>query len=397
MRLLWKLLRRHLSIWQIAGFSLANVFGLAVILVSALMWHDVLSLFDGRDALAGDSYVVISKPFDTVSSALGNDKVFTGEDVRGLEQQDAVKAVGKFTPSTYEVYARITLGNGGMQMATDMFFESVPDGFVDVESAQWRFVQGGKYLPIILPRNYLDLYNFGFAPAKGMPKVSPDVAGMLNITIEVNGRGRSDEYLGFIAGFSDRLNTILVPQSFMDFANAAYGSAAHPAASRLILQVSDPSDEALALYIKDKGYTVSDGDDDSGRLAFFLRVVLWAVMSVGVFICGLAFLLFVLSIYLLLEKNVTKLENLLLLGYSPARVASPYLLLASFLGLLQAGCAILIAMAVRRIYLDELRQMFEGVGSDGACVAGGVACGLLLLQLLLDWAVIMAKVRNIAR
>ena len=31
-----------------------------------------------------------------------------------------------------------------------------------------------------------------------------------------------------------------------------------------------------------------------------------------------------LSIYLLLQKNTSKLENLLLIGYSPAKVALPY-------------------------------------------------------------------------
>lgn len=34
-----------------------------------------------------------------------------------------------------------------------------------------------------------------------------------------------------------------------------------------------------------------------------------------------------LSIYLLLQKNTSKLENLLLIGYSPAKVALPYQML----------------------------------------------------------------------
>ena len=48
-------------------------------------------------------------------------------------------------------------------MSTDMFFESVPDGFVDVNLDKWVFNENEPVIPIIIPRNYLNLYNFGFA------------------------------------------------------------------------------------------------------------------------------------------------------------------------------------------------------------------------------------------
>lgn len=396
MKLLWKLLRTHISAGQTIGFSLANVLGLAVVMTAVVLHGDLLPLFDGRDALTGSSYAVISKPVDTMASALGGDKVFTEDEIGELAAQPAVSGVGRFTPSTYEVYARISLGNGA-EMSTDMFFESVPDAFVDIESEQWRFVEGGKYLPIILPRNYLDLYNFGFASAKGLPKLSEDVAGVLNINIDIIGRGRRDTYLGFIAGFSNRLNTILVPQSFMDYANRQYGTLPDPAPSRLIIEVANPSDEALALMLKDKGYEVTEGDDNSGRLAFFLRVVVGLVISVGLLISALAFFIFVLSVYLLLEKNMQKLENLTLLGYPPHRVASPYLMLTSALGVLQTGCAAALAMAARSACLDKLSPMFGDLGHDGTGTLATAAATLLMLQIILYHATVILKVRRIAR
>lgn len=396
MKLLWKLLRTHVSAGQIIGFSLANVLGLAVVMTAVVLHGDVLPLFDGRDALAGSSYAVISKPVDTMASALDGDKVFTDDEIDALAAQPAVSGVGRFTPSTYEVYARISLGNG-VEMSTDMFFESVPDAFVDVDSEQWRFVEGGKYLPIVLPRNYLDLYNFGFASAKGLPKLSEDVAGVMNISIDIIGRGRRDTYLGFIAGFSNRLNTILVPQSFMDYANSQYGTSPAPSPSRLIVEVANPSDESLALMLEDKGYEVTEGDDSSGRLAFFLRVVAGLVISVGLLISALAFFIFALSIYLLLEKNMSKLENLMLLGYSPHRAAAPYLALTLVLGVLQTGCAVALAMAARVACLDRLSPMFGDLGQGGLAPMVVTAAALLVLQIILYYAVIILKVKRIAR
>lgn len=397
MKLLWKLLRRHVNAGQITGFSIANAIGLTVILCGVMFWHDVTPLFEGRDALAGNSYVVISKPFETVSSFLGDNKTFDESEIAELQEQQSVRSVGRFTPSTYEVYARIGLGNSGIQMSTDMFFESVPDGFVDVESKQWTFAEDSKYIPIILPRNYLDLYNFGFAATRGLPKISEEAANLLNLDIEVGGNCQRENYIGFIAGFSSRLNTILVPQAFMDYANERFGKGETSLPSRLILEVTNPSDESLTMLLKDMGYVISEGDDGSGRLAFFLRVVVGMVVTIGLVICALAFFVFTLSIYLLLEKNMEKLENLLLLGYSPLKTAAPYLLLTAALGILQIAAAVTAACMIRHLYATELSTMFDNLDKGGATAMVLTAALLFAVQLLLDFTVIISRVRRINR
>ena len=53
-----------------------------------------------------------------------------------------------------------------MNMSTAMFFAIVPDAFVDVVSDKWTFIPGTATVPIILPRNYLNLYNYGFARSR---------------------------------------------------------------------------------------------------------------------------------------------------------------------------------------------------------------------------------------
>lgn len=67
----------------------------------------------------------------------------------------------------------------GIGMRTYLFFESVPDRFLDVRSDEWGFEEGSEFVPIILPRNYLNLYNFGFASTRGLPQVSEDLVRVL--------------------------------------------------------------------------------------------------------------------------------------------------------------------------------------------------------------------------
>lgn len=85
-----------------------------------------------------------------------------------------------------------------------MFFESVPDAFVDVSLDKWHFDEGTQTIPIIIPRNYLNLYNFGFAQSRNLPKLSEGVMGLIQMDINMRGNGRVEQYKGNIVGFSNR-------------------------------------------------------------------------------------------------------------------------------------------------------------------------------------------------
>lgn len=43
-KLVWKLLRQHISIGQLTGFFLANLFGMLIVLLSVQFYRDVLPI-----------------------------------------------------------------------------------------------------------------------------------------------------------------------------------------------------------------------------------------------------------------------------------------------------------------------------------------------------------------
>ncbi len=81
-------------------------------------------------------------------------------------------------------------------------------------------------------------------------------------------------------------------------------------------------------------------------------------MGVGLFISILSFYILMLSIFLLLQKNTVKLESLLLIGYSPAKVAIPYQVLTLGLNLIVLALSIGIVMYMRGMYTEVLTQLF---------------------------------------
>ena len=363
MSLVWKLMRRHISMSQLAGFFFANLCGMVIVLLGIQFYQDVAPVFTEGDSFMKKDYLIVSKKVSTLGSFVGKSSTFSNSDIEEILDQPFTKEVGAFTPSQFKVSAGVGMEQIGLNMSTAMFFESVPDKYVDVNLDEWHFEPGQEVVPIIIPRNYLNLYNFGFAQSRSLPQLSEGVMNLINLEVRISGGGRQNSYKGKIAGFSNRLNTILVPESFMVWANANYSDgSAYKEPSRLIVEVGNPTDDRIARFFKEHGYETEDDKLDAGKTTWFLKVVVGIVLAVGLIISILSFYILMLSIYLLLQKNSTKLENLLLIGYGPNRVALPYQILTIGLNACVLVLAIGVVLYVRTLYMNVVVQMFPSLG-----------------------------------
>lgn len=376
MKLIWKLLRRHVSIGQFVGFFFANLLGMLIVLLSLQFYEDIIPALSGEDGVMKNTYIIVSKHIAAISGIKGEAQSFCEADIRELEAQSFTRRVGVFTASQYQVYGSLSMGGDGM--GTDMFFESVPDAFVDVK---WPAHLPADEVPIILPRSYLALYNFGFAQTKNLPKLSEGVVSMIAMDIRLRGEGGAERLLkGRVVGFSTRLNTVLVPESFMQQSNKELAPHAQAKPTRLIVEVANPADDAIASYIQAKDYELEDNSLDAGRATYFLKIVAAIVMAVGLLISALSFYILMLSIYLLVQKNADKLQNLRLIGYSPARVSLPYQLLTVGMNALVLVLALVLVFWIRGHYLERLWQMFPNLqeGSTSMTILLGVALFVLV-------------------
>lgn len=200
---------------------------------------------------------------------------------------------------------------------------------------------------------------------------------MLDLNVRLRGNGREGVMKGRVIGFSNRLNTILVPESFMKWSNRLYAPDGDAGPTRLIVEVYNPADDAIARFLQQKGYDTEEDKLDAGKTTYFLKIVSGVVMSVGLLISVLSFYILMLSIYLLVQKNTTKLENLLLIGYSPWRVGLPYQVLTVGMNVLVLLLAIGLLTWLRGYYLDMILLFVppDGGGKPLACMRLG--CGAL--------------------
>lgn len=379
MNLVWKLLRQHVSVPQFIGFFFANLCGMLIVLLGFQFYRDVLPVFTQGDSFMGAEYIIVSKKITAGNTLSGRSNSFTASDIDDIQGQDFARKVGKFTSTEYKVDARMGI-NGTPVLSSELFFESVPDNFVDVSLDKWQWKEGAPSVPIILPRSYIAMYNFGFAHNHSLPKISDGLVGMIDFKIFIHGNGRQDEYKGKVIGFSSRLNSILVPQSFMEWSNSTYAPDSKSDPTRLIVEVANPADERIAQYIEDNGFDTENNNLDAEKTTYFLKLVVTLVMAIGGVISVLSFYILMLSIYLLVQKNASKLQNLLLIGYSPSLVAMPYQLLTIGLNLVVLLIALVVLSLLRGYYMEVIETLFPDI--DEGNILPSVAVGLCLFALI---------------
>jgi len=395
-KLIWKLLRQHISVLQLLGFFFANMLGMLIVLLSIQFYNDVKPAFSQEDGFMKGDYLVVSKSITTIGGLTGSNTEFSEAEIKDIEAQGFVKKLGAFTPSQYTVSGAFGI-QGVASISTEMFFESVPDEFVDVDHKSWGFEEGDFSVPIVLPRSYLALYNFGFASTKSLPKISEDLASSIDITIVMKGNGLQESIRGKVVGFSNRLNTILAPEDFIQWSNARFAPVATKSPTRLILEVANPADAHIVEYFQDKGFEIADDKLDAGKTTFFLRLISGIVMAIGLLISALSFYILMLSIYLLVQKNTQKLQNLLLIGYSPSKVSLPYQLLTIGMNALVLVISLILLAVLRGYYMEMLKTVFPEMNGGDLFMAVIVGLCLFALVSLFNVLAVRNKVMAIWR
>lgn len=182
------------------------------------------------------------------------------------------------------------------------------------------------------------------------------------VTLRITGRNLNDVYYeAAVVGFSSRLNTIVVPQSFMDWANEHYGpSEVKRDPSRLIIQIDQMKDSGMEDFLQAHDYDSTNQKGNVGAVSDFLSIMSGVVTINGVVISLLALFILVLSIFLLIQKNHETMRKLMLLGYTPGEVARYYEQIVWGVNTVITLMALLITLGCRQLWNKQLAELGLG-------------------------------------
>ena len=197
--LLNKLLWKGRNKWQILGAAVGTFIGMLLLLQAVQFYSDLQGLMDGTSNSREEGYLMINKKVSLLNT-LGGASTFSKKEIEALEQQDFVDEIGAFKSNQFRVSASSQM----LGFYSEMFMEAVPDMFLDVKPRGWNWSPSDREIPLVISRDYLALYNFGFAPSQGYPQFTQSTIKQVSFTVTVSGNGTTRRYQGRIAGFSDR-------------------------------------------------------------------------------------------------------------------------------------------------------------------------------------------------
>src|SRR4051812_3589125 len=145
------------------GLTIAMLLILSAVQIQ-VNYNELLYGKSNQDSIA--NFLVVAK----VINGNKRENVLSAEEIEKLKRQPFIEKVGLLTASRFKVSAQSP--SERFPFYTDMFFESVPDEFIDVKSDEWKWEPGSTTIPLIIPNQFLDLYNFGFAPSQNLMQLT---------------------------------------------------------------------------------------------------------------------------------------------------------------------------------------------------------------------------------
>ncbi|MFN8251595.1 MAG: hypothetical protein U0V75_06900 [Ferruginibacter sp.] len=316
MPLSFKNIQPYLSTHQHKASRWLSYFGLCIgvilLLCSIQLFINInLLLKDKNPKRTGFDFVSVTKVITNENMA--SDNRFTEPDIKEIQSQPFIEGAAPLIANQFRVKA--SAGNI-IPFSTDLFVESLDNAFIDTVPPVFSWKEGQTDVPIIFSADFLEMYNV-FAPGQDLPQLSAETISSVNIILECYGPGGMESYRGHIVALSDRINSVLVPESFMQMANQRFGGVKNVPASRIYVKTKDANNPELLNFIAKKNYHINKDKTRFGRIKQILQAIVSGLGGFGVLVILLAMVLFAFYLQLVIAKSRENLQLLLVLGYSP--------------------------------------------------------------------------------
>jgi hypothetical protein len=396
MRLLYQILWKDHSRTHLLFAFFGTLAGFVLLLAGIQFYIDIKSVLSENRDLLDPEYIVINKKVN-IAQTLGLSKGgFSEEEIEEITLQPFADQVSPFLSNQFPV-SGYTENERFPDFYTELFFEAIPDEFIDVKSEEWIWDPEVGKIPVIIPQDYLNLYNFGFAPSQGLPQIPKGVLSMIDFKLRLRGQSGSDDYDGQIVGFSNRIHSILVPLDFLTWANDRYGYFEKSNPSQLIMVSKDPTDPNIIRYLEEKGYDTIREKLKSSRMNIILKLIISFLVVVAAIIIGLAFLVFLLSLQLMISRSSEKIRRLNKIGFHYREISRPYILLLLVLMTAVTGFSLIITSLLAGKFHASTQEWSLNTSPSLHGILFGVSVGLIALISLANVAAILISTKKLCK
>jgi hypothetical protein len=270
---------------------------------------------EGADIL-GPNTIIVQKKVSS-SNTLNIAKTdFTERELKLLRQEPYILEVQPVVTNNFDVSFE-TADPHVPRFRSDVFIQTVDPDFLDVKSAKWKWEEGDTVVPIIMPRDFLVMLNT-FMSASGIPQVSDELAMDIKFKFTLSNADSKEWVNARIIGFTNEVSSILVPESFMNWANGKYGIDDNQRITQIMISGKESEFGLVEDMLKRKHLESKNAQMVVGRLKSMVGTLILVVLGISVIAVFVSGLVLIQYLQLLLSKNTYEVRTLLRLGYAPS-------------------------------------------------------------------------------
>lgn len=302
------------------GNKTSRLFGYAGLAVGVMLLLCCVQMYINLNQLLkeknprknGFDFISVTKTI--TNENMGKDNRFSDAEVEEFKKQPFITDAAPLISNQFR--AKASAGDI-IPFSTDLFLESIQNNFIDTLPPSFTWQPGQEDVPIIFSADFLEMYNV-FAPAQGLPQLSESSIGAVNIVLEcIAPDGTSKNFRGHIVAVSDRINSVIVPKTFLEWGNKMYSVQPQQPAARVYIKTADANSAALQTYLQQKNYHVNKDKTKFGRIKSTLQAIIAGLGGLAILVVLLSVLLFSFYLQLMISRSKDNLQLLLTLGYSP--------------------------------------------------------------------------------
>lgn len=348
--MLRKLLFSHQEKNQLIIAMIGSFLGITF-LVTAIHYLIKVNEFGEGSEILGPNTLIIQKKVSNANT-LGVAKTdFSEAEIEAMKKESFILDVKPVVSNNFDISFQ-TDDKLVPYFRTDVFVQSVDEGFLDVKSTKWKWKVTDSIVPIILPREFIVMMNT-FMSSSGIPQISDDLAKEIKFKFALKNEHQKEYVNARIIGFTNEVSAILVPESFMKYGNEKFGDSSTKKITQLMLSGKESEFGLVEIFLEKRHLESKNAQVVVGRLKSVVGTLILVILGVAIITVFLSGLVLIQYAQLLLSRNAYEVRTLMRIGYAPAQLIQHFFLyFVKIFGIIAVlGVAIFFCL---KFYLDRL-------------------------------------------
>lgn len=350
-----KLLYKNQDKKQLIIAIIGAFMGITFLITSIHYLIKVNEFGKGSDIL-GPNTIIVQKKVSNSSSLNMTKTDFSEKEIQKIKNEPFITDVKPVISNNFDVSFE-TADPMVPRFRTDVFIQTVDPKFLDVKSTKWHWKEGDKFVPIIMPRDFLVMLNT-FMSASGIPQISDDLAMDIKFKFTLKDDVNKEWVDARIIGFTNEVSSILVPESFMDYGNAKYTSGDEKKITQIMISGKESEFGLVEELLKKRGLESKNSQMVVGRLKSVIGTLFLVVLGISVIAVFASGLVLIQYMQLLMSRNAYEVKTLLRIGFHPKVVIKSFFrYFVKIFGIVSS-----LGLAIFFVFKYFLDNMFETGG-----------------------------------